>query len=81
MSDGIVCGCCDDGVQETSEHLFIRCPLYNSLWIYFGRSTGVEGPFLQLKDIVYKWLNVDASAKLKLVLMVVPLFIFWKVWN
>ncbi|XP_049399871.1 uncharacterized protein LOC125863926 [Solanum stenotomum] len=36
-------------------------------------------PFL--KDTLYKWWNADVSAKLKPVLMVVPLFICWQVWR
>ncbi|KAH0711960.1 hypothetical protein KY289_007919 [Solanum tuberosum] len=81
MGDGVVCGCCDDGVQETIEHLFIRCSFTNSMWRYFAGSTGVEGRFLQLKDTLYKWWNADVSAKLKPVLMAVPLFICWQVWK
>jgi len=41
MSDGVLCGFCDDSVQETSEHLFIRCSLSNSLSIYFDGSLWV----------------------------------------
>ena len=70
MSDGVVCSCCNDGIQETIEHLFIRCSFSKSLWGYFEGTSGVDSPFLKLKDTVYKWWNLDAFAKLKSVIMV-----------
>lgn len=79
MSDGVVCGCCDNGVQDTSEHLFIICSLSNSLLRYFEWLAGMEGPFLQLKDTLFKWWNEDAFAMRKPVVMVMPLFICWQV--
>ena len=63
MNDGAVCGCCNDGVQETIEHLFIRCSFSKSIWTYFSRNIGS-------RYTMYKWWNVDAFAKLKPVMMV-----------
>ena len=41
----------------------------------------MEGPFLQLKDTLYERWNANAFAKLKPVLIVIPLFICWQVWK
>jgi len=81
MCDDVVCGCCDGGVYETIEQLFIRCLDTNSVWRYFAGTTGVEGPFLQFKDTVYKWRKAEVFAKLKPLIMVVLMFTFRQVWR
>ena len=65
-----MCSFCNDGIEDTIEYLFIRCSFSKSIWSYFAGTSGVDSPFLQLKDTMYKWYNVDAFSKLKPVIMV-----------
>ncbi|KAM3235236.1 hypothetical protein P3L10_015272 [Capsicum annuum] len=81
ISNQTLCSCCNSGSVETFEHLFITCSKANSLWIYFANCAGITGPFLQIKDTVFKWWNSPTSAKLKPIFRVIPLFILWQIWK
>lgn len=66
---------------ETIEHLFIKCPIANRLRGKFAAAGGINGPFLQLRDSVMKWLNAERPPKLQILFNAVPLFILWKIWK
>ncbi|KAH0732243.1 hypothetical protein KY289_003431 [Solanum tuberosum] len=59
--------------METLETKTSYMRAFNYVWRNFGDMVGVEGPFLQSKDSVYKWWNTNVLTKLKLLLIVVPM--------
>lgn len=67
MDVSVVCFFCEDGIQETIDHLFLQCKVYKNLWDYFASSAGVNGLFLQLKDSVHKWWNAAIVSKINVV--------------
>lgn len=62
-------------MDETWEHLFVACHKAQFLWNMVGRAAGIEGPFLQLKDTIFKWWNANCSAKLRPLFNAIPGFI------
>lgn len=45
---------CKENTDETTENLFIECPLANRLWCRFSTKTVVNCPLLKLKDSLMK---------------------------
>lgn len=54
---------------------------YKKTMVKISASAGVTRPFMQLKDLVYKWWKADRPPKLQFLLNVVPLFLIWQVWK
>lgn len=77
FSNQVLCGCCDSGHMETFENLFMICSKVNSIWVYFATCTGIHGPFLQIKETIFKWWNISTNSKLSHIFRAMPLFILW----
>lgn len=81
ICDEVKCCCCEEGVLETIEHLFIKCSMANRLWNSYASAAGVDGPLIQLKSTVHKWRLANSTPKLKILFKVVPMFILWQIWK
>lgn len=55
LEDIANCIYCDMNVHELFEHHFVNCIGACGLWSYFAATTWLQGPFLYLKDIIFKW--------------------------
>ncbi|KAH0688092.1 hypothetical protein KY284_018645 [Solanum tuberosum] len=81
MSDNVICVCCGQGVSKSIEHLFIHCNFSSRLWAIIAAATGIDGPFIQLKDTLLKWWKAEMTPKLKYIYKTVLLFILWQIWK
>ncbi|KAH0696122.1 hypothetical protein KY290_013483 [Solanum tuberosum] len=81
IANSVECWCCNQGVQESIEHIFMKCPASESLWKDFAAAAGLFGPFLQLRDTFNKWKTTDVVPKLKPLYKIVPMFIVWQIWR
>jgi len=81
IANSMECWCWNQGVQESIEHIFMKCPDSESLWKDFAAAAGLFGPFLQLRDTFNKWETTDVVPKLKPLYKVVPMFIVWQIWR
>ena len=72
---------CENNMMETVEHLFISCTVAKKCWETFAGAAGIQGPFAQLKHIIYKWWNVECTPKLKPIYKAIPAFIIWQIWK
>lgn len=61
--DSIECCCCNSHEQESFNHLFISCPDAKYLWNLFAAAMGMQGPFNQMRQTIYKWWTEDCAAK------------------
>ncbi|KAG5605394.1 hypothetical protein H5410_026886 [Solanum commersonii] len=66
--------------NESYQHLFVVCPAAKKLWGIFASVVGVEGPFIQLQDIIYRPLMHDSTSVTQIELLketqVVVLMVF-----
>lgn len=81
MVEEVMCPCCDKLAEETFYHLFITCPATNLLGTVFARGARIKGPFIYLKETIYKWWHKQCSSKLRPIFNVVPCFILWMIWK
>lgn len=81
IEEEVPCYCYNLMVNESYQHLFVLCPYANRLWELFASATGVKGPFIHLKDTIYKWWNVDCVPKLRPLFNVIPNLICWEIWK
>ncbi|XP_026440669.1 hydroquinone glucosyltransferase-like [Papaver somniferum] len=67
---------------ETTEHLFILCPVIMELWQYFMSSLKVcwEMPF-QFNSLMLGWRLGGVNARVRMVWQLLPFAICWEVWN
>ncbi|WMV08231.1 hypothetical protein MTR67_001616 [Solanum verrucosum] len=79
--NSVKCCICNTNAEETCDHLFIHCPTAYCLWREFAEATGIQGPMVQLRQVIQLWWEADCGSKLKPMLHVVPIFIIWKLWK
>ncbi|KAH0683077.1 hypothetical protein KY290_021663 [Solanum tuberosum] len=46
-------------LPETVQHLFIDGDMAKKVWSYFASAAGIQGPFIQIKQTVQKWRDVQ----------------------
>jgi len=68
-------------VQKSFDNLFINCTDSNSVWRYFAEAAGIQGPFVQLKQVIEVWWKAECAVKLKSLFKVTPAFIIWHIWK
>ncbi|XP_015162561.1 uncharacterized protein [Solanum tuberosum] len=81
IANHIECYCCDTNNRESFNHLFVLCLNATYLWKLFAGAIGMQGPFIQLKQTIYKWWEEDCATKLKPLCRAVPSFIIWQLWK
>lgn len=75
ICDSVVCCCCNTGMQESFNHLFVECPDSYYLWRIFAGAAGITRSFVQLRKSIEKLWVFDGVAKLKPIYKAVLAFI------
>lgn len=75
------CLCCTVPLPETVQHLFIDGDMAKKVWSYFASAAGIQGPFIQIKQTVQKWRDVQGNEVFKNVMVDVPIIILWFLWK
>lgn len=57
------CWCCTNPTQETITHVFLRSPLANRTWSYFGSSAGVLIEELIFRETILAWWNEEVRGR------------------
>lgn len=78
IADAFDCVCCNNSTPETFDHLFVSCPDAKYLWETFSGAARIQGPFLRMKQTIYKWWGEKCSPKLQPLFRSVPIFIIWQ---
>lgn len=52
--DEVIYTYCGDNKQEIIDHMFIQYDTTNRMWYRLTTTAGKNGPFLQLKDTIYR---------------------------
>lgn len=76
-----MCCCYDQMTEETYNHIFLVCPVAYQLWSILSMKALVTSPSNFLKEMIYKWWNVECSNKLKPLFNVVPCLILSVIWK
>ncbi|XP_049414633.1 uncharacterized protein LOC125877356 [Solanum stenotomum] len=79
--NSVKCCSCNNNAEETCDHLFIQCPTTYCLWRHFAEAAGIQGPMVQLRQVIRLWWEAECGSKLKPMLHVVPIFIIWQLWK
>lgn len=75
------CYCCNSPQPETIEHVFLSSPVAKKVWKFFADTIGIQITGCQLKVVLHKWWDMDASPKLKPIVQAIPSFIIWQLWK
>ncbi|KAG5577406.1 hypothetical protein H5410_057540 [Solanum commersonii] len=51
--------------METMEHLFLKGEIAYRVWQYFSSAAGIFGPWIQLKQSIKKWWDVQGNMRQK----------------
>ncbi|WMV33517.1 hypothetical protein MTR67_026902 [Solanum verrucosum] len=62
-----LCLCCSVPAKETMQHLFLKGEIANKVWQYFSSAAGILGPWIQLKQSIKKWWDVQGNTRQKMV--------------
>ncbi|WMV24324.1 hypothetical protein MTR67_017709 [Solanum verrucosum] len=81
ITDSMIYCCCDDNASESFNHLFFSCPNAKFLWQWFAGAAGLHGPFVQLRQTIYKWWEGECVPKLRPLYKAIPAFILWQLWK
>ncbi|XP_056691767.1 uncharacterized protein [Spinacia oleracea] len=73
-----LCGC----NMETSNHLFIQCPISRSLWCWWLNIWGLQWVFpSDLRDVFIQWLPPHKGAFFKKIWLASFSIIIWTIWK
>ncbi|WMV32496.1 hypothetical protein MTR67_025881 [Solanum verrucosum] len=53
----------------------------NIMYIWEKEAAGIQGPMVQLRQVLRLWWEAECGSKLKPMLHVVPIFIIWQLWK
>jgi len=68
-------------INESYQNLFVVCTNAKKLWGMLASVVGVEGPFIQLQDTIYKWWNADCVSKLTPLFSAIHCLILLEMWK
>lgn len=74
-------GCCTHPQEKTVEYLFLKRDFAKKIWERYSAASGIQGPFVQIKQTVVKWWKFECNSKLKTLVKVVPALILWQIWR
>ncbi|KAH0679665.1 hypothetical protein KY289_020902 [Solanum tuberosum] len=76
-----LCLCCTVPARETMEHLFLKGEIANKVWQYFSSAAGILGPWIQLKQSIKKWWDIQGNTRQKVIFQAIPNLILWFLWK
>ncbi|XP_060200486.1 uncharacterized protein LOC132628738 [Lycium barbarum] len=74
-----ICRCYTFPQQDTMTHLFLTGEFASDIWQIFSSTARVQGPFVQINQIVSKWWTTKCGAQLKPIYQAAPAIIMWQI--
>lgn len=75
------CWCCDNGMEETLDHLFLTAPLAIKLWTQFVSCAGFQISGSSLIATITQCGSYAKGLRGKKILRAVPALILWDLWK